>query len=111
MAGLLAFGAFLQAGGKLIVEGGNLAVAPSAFDAVQARGIPIVPDFVASGGAIATVSGIIQLGWSIEPRELLDEIERRVSAATERACRIARDEHITIREAGLRLVPAELRGR
>lgn len=94
---------------KLIVEGGNLAVAPSVFDAVRARGIHIVPDFVASGGAIATVSGIIQLGWSIEPRELLDEIERRVSAATERAARVAREEDITIRDAGLQLVPTELR--
>ena len=94
---------------KLIVEGGNLAVAPAAFAAVHARGIHIVPDFVASGGAIATVSGIIQLGWSIEPAELLGEIERRVSAATERAARAARDGNTTIREAGLQLLPPALR--
>jgi glutamate dehydrogenase (NAD(P)+) len=85
---------------KLIVEGGNFAVAPAAFPTLQARNIPIVPDFIASGGAIATVSGIIQLGWSIEPKELLGEIEKRVSAATERAARDARAKGITMREAG-----------
>jgi glutamate dehydrogenase (NAD(P)+) len=94
---------------KLIVEGGNFAVAPSAFATVQARGIPIVPDYIASGGAIATVSGIIQLGWSIDPPELLAQIERRVAEATERASIEARARGITIREAGMHLLPAHLR--
>ena len=75
--------------------------------ALQARRIPVVPDFIASGGAIATVSGIIQLGWSIEPSELLAEIERRVSNATERVARDARAKDITMREAGLLRVPEE----
>ncbi len=87
---------------RLIVEGGNLAVSPAAREPLQARGIAVVPDFIASGGAIATVSGIIQLGWSIEPSELLAEIERRVSTATERVTGIAQAERITLRDAALR---------
>ncbi len=93
---------------KMIVEGGNFAVAPSAFGALVERGIPVVPDFIASGGAIATVSGIIQLGWSIEPASLLGEIERRVSEATERAARDARANGITMRAAGLQMLPPHL---
>jgi len=93
---------------KMIVEGGNFAVAPSAFSELSARNIPVVPDFIASGGAIATVSGIIQLGWSIEPAVLLAEIEGRVSRATERAAREARSRGITMREAGLLQLPASL---
>jgi glutamate dehydrogenase (NAD(P)+) len=90
---------------KMIVEGGNFAVAPAAFPTLQARSIPIVPDFIASGGAIATVSGIIQLGWPIDPPALLGEIERRVNDATKRAAHEARASGITMREAGYRMLP------
>jgi glutamate dehydrogenase (NAD(P)+) len=94
---------------RLIVEGGNFAVAPAAFAALAARKIPVVPDFVASGGAIATVSGIIQLGWSSEPAALLGEIERRVSEATARTARTARECGMTMREAALLELPADVR--
>ena len=82
---------------KLIVEGGNFAVAPSAFKSLQNRSIPVVPDFVASGGAIATVGGIIQLGWNTDPKELLDEIRSRVAQATTLGCKLAKEKNSTIR--------------
>jgi glutamate dehydrogenase (NAD(P)+) len=94
---------------SMIVEGGNFAVAPDAFTALKERSIHVVPDFIASGGAIATVSGIIQLGWDIEPSKLLGEIEGRVSKATEEVALDARSKGITMREAGLLRLPEEMR--
>tara|TARA_R110002096_G_scaffold16898_1_gene57655 strand:- start:106267 stop:107394 length:1128 start_codon:yes stop_codon:yes gene_type:complete len=93
----------------MIVEGGNFSVAPEAFEALKARSIDVVPDFIASGGAICTVSGIIQLGWDIDPDKLLGEIEGRVSKATEEVGLEARSKGITMREAGLLRLPENMR--
>ena len=86
---------------KMIVEGGNFAVDPAAHAALQERGIVVVPDFIASGGGIAIVSGIIQLGWSDKPKDILDEIEKRVNTACKPAAEKARAENISMREAGM----------
>jgi glutamate dehydrogenase (NAD(P)+) len=94
---------------KMIVEGGNFAIAPSAYPGLAARGIQFVPDFVASGGAIATVGGIIQLGWNAEPEALLGEIEQRVSKATHTVASEARSRNISMRDAALLHVPADFR--
>jgi glutamate dehydrogenase (NAD(P)+) len=94
---------------KMIVEGGNWAIVPEAYRDLQARGISFVPDFIASGGAIATVSGIIQLGWDSEPEALLREIENRVSSVTREVAEEARRLNMTMRDAALLRVPAEIR--
>lgn len=67
---------------KLVVEGGNFAVDPKSHSLLEKEQISLVPDYVASGGAIAIVSGIIQLGWDIEPEILVSTIRNRVSEAT-----------------------------
>jgi glutamate dehydrogenase/leucine dehydrogenase len=70
---------------ELVVEGGNLAVTPAAERALFERNIRVVPDFVASAGAIALVVGVIRMGWSGEPDSVLERIGTRIARAT-RAC-------------------------
>ncbi len=56
---------------KLLVEAGNLTVTKEAEEALAARGIPVVPDFISNAGAIALVAGIIVAGWETDDAERL----------------------------------------
>jgi glutamate dehydrogenase (NAD(P)+) len=86
---------------KMVVQGGNLAVTPDAEPILDQRGIVSVPDFLASGGAIATVGGIILLDWDPEPMALLQRIESTIRRAVNRAAQEAGEHGIPLREAAL----------
>ncbi|MEQ8277178.1 MAG: Glu/Leu/Phe/Val dehydrogenase dimerization domain-containing protein [Deltaproteobacteria bacterium] len=94
---------------KMVVEGGNLAVTDAGAAVLAERGIPSVPDFIVNGGGIGIVSGVIQLGWKCDADYILEQIESRVAAATERTVHHAKQHGGTLREAAYALLPERLR--
>jgi glutamate dehydrogenase (NAD(P)+) len=66
---------------RLVVEAANGPVTDDAEAALEARGIAIVPDFVASAGSAAAF-GLLITGQASSPDEAVAESCRRIAAAT-----------------------------
>jgi glutamate dehydrogenase (NAD(P)+) len=91
----------------MVVQGGNLAVTHDAERVLERRGIPCIPDFLASAGGIAIVSGIIQLGWDgDDPEQILRRIEERTRQATRHTSRHAIEQQLSFREAAIQICSA-----
>jgi glutamate dehydrogenase (NAD(P)+) len=87
---------------KLVVEGGNLGVEPDAEQMLHSRGVPVVPDFLASGGAFAVAAGVIRLGWEVsDPDVLLARLKEHIGYLTEHSTRLALEQRLTCRQAAL----------
>lgn len=95
---------------KMIVQGGNLVVAPEAEGLLHKRGIISVPDVLVNGGGIGIVGGVIQLGWDIDPDTILREISERVNKWVRDASTKAKAENTSVRVAAMQLLPESMRG-
>ena len=85
---------------KIVIEGGNLAVAPDAELLLHQRGIPVVPDFLVNGGAIGIVSGIIQLGWDTSTADvLLSKLREHIAMALDHLDQNPSNRSLTLRHA------------
>jgi glutamate dehydrogenase (NAD(P)+) len=93
--------AALQA--KSVVEAGNIAVTAEANELLRGRGIPVVPDFIASGGAIALADGVLHGNMPhADAGALAEVLRRRVGGATAAAAVAARQANVSMRDAALR---------
>lgn len=85
-----------------IVEGGNLTVTPEAEAVLTGRKVPVVPDFLTNGGAIALVGGVILLGWDVsDPANVLELIRERVHTTVTDIAAAAQSKGVTMREIAL----------
>jgi glutamate dehydrogenase (NAD(P)+) len=66
---------------RLVVEAANGPVTDDAEAALEARGVAVVPDFVASAGSAAAF-GLLITGQVSNPEEAVAESCRRIAAAT-----------------------------
>lgn len=87
---------------KIVVEGGNIAVTRRASMLLHGRGIPVVPDFIASGGAIALACGVLHLGFvHDDPSRLAAQVSDHIARATERAFDASERTRAPLRDAVL----------
>ncbi len=87
---------------KLVVEGGNIAVTEAASLMLHGRNVLVVPDFLASGGAISVVVGVICMGWDVsDTTQFMKKVGDHIGDAVDRAVTRARAGNITVRQAAL----------
>jgi glutamate dehydrogenase (NAD(P)+) len=71
---------------RLVVEAANIAVTPSASVALHRRGIPVIPDAIASGGAVAIAVKVPRGEWvHDDPKVLVEQLTTHLAEATTRA--------------------------
>ena len=85
---------------RLVVEGGNIAVTERGAQALLERRIHVVPDFVASAGAVVSASKLI---WGElphdDPERLLSELGSSMAGVVQRAFASALENGTSIRDA------------
>jgi glutamate dehydrogenase (NAD(P)+) len=88
----------------LVIEAANLALTPTAVDALHARGVRVVPDVVANSSSAAMVAHQIAAGNRHDPVQLWKEIESNIKRNTEAVLRLSGELRITSKAAFRRAV-------
>jgi glutamate dehydrogenase/leucine dehydrogenase len=91
---------------RLILEGANIPITPEAEAALHARGVVVVPDFIANAGGVICAS--VEYHGGTE-RQALDVIRERVAANTRSVLESSRRSGAPPREAALELALARVR--
>lgn len=87
---------------SFLVEGGNIAITTEASQRLHEREVLVVPDYIASGGAVAMGVGVVRAGFPSDDGEaLIGHITDLIADATERGYRASRDRGIPMRLAAL----------
>ncbi|MCC7272702.1 MAG: Glu/Leu/Phe/Val dehydrogenase, partial [Alphaproteobacteria bacterium] len=92
---------------RLVVEGANIPATPDAEAALHARGILVVPDFIANAGGVITAA--VELHGGNE-RTALETVADLVRTNTASVIDNARRDGVTLRAAALRLAEDRVRG-
>jgi len=87
---------------KLIVEGANHPLTPGADDALERRGVPVVPDILANAGGVVVsyfewVQNLQQLSW--EEAEVNERLARILTGARRETRDRARAAGVSLRTA------------
>jgi glutamate dehydrogenase (NAD(P)+) len=88
---------------KAIVPGANLAITQEAEKVLYNRGIIAIPDFVAGSGGSLSMDGLFGPETHPSPQEVLDLAGKRMRGIVKKILELSRQDHITPREAALRL--------
>jgi glutamate dehydrogenase/leucine dehydrogenase len=97
----------------LIVEAGNLSVAPEAEAILYKKGILVLPDFVANAGGV--ISSYVEWKNSLKPTpkiiidEMFDLVKQTIEYNTRVVLETAQNDGVTPREAALTLAKKKLR--
>ncbi|WGX95794.1 Glu/Leu/Phe/Val dehydrogenase [Nocardioides sp. L-11A] len=70
---------------RLVVEGANLPTTPAAKEVLHARGIPVVPDFIANAGGIVAAAYSMDARLSpftVDPERVFEMITQKLRANT-----------------------------
>lgn len=91
---------------RLVVEGANAPTTPEADDILAGRNIPVMPDILANASGVTVgyfewVQGLIRLLWTED--EVLNRLNAQVAKVCERVFLSEKMNHITLREAAMRL--------
>ncbi|GAB4355785.1 MAG: Glu/Leu/Phe/Val dehydrogenase [Kiloniellaceae bacterium] len=81
---------------KLVVEGANIPVTAEAEAALQARGVLVIPDFIANAGGV--ICGAVEYAGGGQ-RQAFDTIEEQIRANTRAVLEASRAEKVPPREA------------
>ena len=87
---------------SVVVEAANAPTLPAADEALEKRGIVVVPDVLANCGGVVVsyfewVQNLQQLRWS-EP-QVLAELEQKLQSAFSRIWALSQDKHVSLRTA------------
>ena len=104
---------------QLVVEAANAPTTPAADDALRDRGVTVVPDILANTGGVTVsyfewVQNIQQFRWELD--QVNEELEKRMTRATDQVFTRAEDGGISLRDAAFDIAvervahAAELRG-
>src|SRR5487761_1092427 len=105
---------------KVIVEGANLPTSPAAQEVLRARGVTLVPDFIANAGAVVGAGVAMDQRYSAfrpDPKEILALISGKLRDNTRTVVTRAREAGLTTHTAALKiaqervLTAMELKGR
>ena len=86
---------------SVVVEGSNFGPTPEARARLHERGIPVIPDVVASSSSAAMVTRQMAAGSSLSQEELWAAIETSIDQATRSTLRLAGDRGLEPRDAYL----------
>jgi glutamate dehydrogenase (NAD(P)+) len=91
---------------RIIAEGANAAITPDADPVLDAAGIRVIPDILASAGGVVVsyfewVQDLQALFW--EEPEVMRRLEKVMRRAYEHVCRTAAEHGITLRDAAYRV--------
>jgi len=89
---------------RLVVEGANMPTTEEAERKLVARGVRIVPDFIANSGGIGLFGALLFHGLPPEPATILAFLDQTISGSVHRIFDIAEQEKISLRQAAHRLV-------
>lgn len=89
---------------RLIVEGANIPTTAGAESQLFARGVVVIPDFVANAGAVGLATAVIT--GRVEPNvsACLAYISNRLRSTTARVLGLSQREQISPREAAVKIV-------
>lgn len=93
---------------KLLVEAANLPVTESAETLLAARGIPVIPDFVANSATNAWWWWCFFGDIDGSPQQSFAQARSRMRTLTRAALDLAQRQNITVRNAGLSIAAANL---
>lgn len=71
-----------QVNTRLLVEAANIPCTEDAERSLAARGIPVVPDFIANAGAACGFGLLLTGQVDLDPAQIYDEVARRIRRAT-----------------------------
>ncbi len=91
---------------RAVVCGANLAVTPEAEKILDQRGILLVPDMVAGCGGSLSMQGLFGPRHPPTVQEVLEHVEKRMTAIVGRLLRYGQAEKIPPRQAALRICAA-----
>jgi len=92
---------------KLIVEAANIPIAPKIEEEIEAKGIKIVPDFVANAGGV--ISSWVEYKFGSKVDLMFKEVEKRICKNTRLVLEESERKKITSREAALRIAMERVR--
>ena len=105
-ADLIHFGDLDRLKFKLIVEGSNIPMSYGVEEMCKARGIAIVPDFVANAGGV--ISSYVEYS-AMDPQEVFELIEEKISRNTHLIMEEAKGKNVMPRECALEIAKSRLR--
>ena len=88
----------------LLVEGANMPTTEEAERSLAARGVKVVPDFIANSGGIGLFGALLFHRLPPEPETILEFLDRTISQSVNRIFDIAEQAKILLREAAYQLV-------
>lgn len=97
---------------RLVVESANLPTTADARSVLFARGITVVPDFIANAGGIVAAAHSIGARYSpftIEPDTVLAMLSRKMRANATSVVRESKAQHLPAHEAALTLAQQRVR--
>ena len=87
---------------RFVVEGANGPTTPEADEALKARGIFVIPDFLAgAGGVTCSYFELVQSNMNCcwEKNEVVDRLERKMASAFHSVYELARKDRLFLRDA------------
>jgi len=96
---------------RLVVEGANLPTSPAAREVLHARGVVVVPDFIANAGGIVAAAHSTDARLSpfvVEPARVFTMISQRLRDNTRHTLSDAQERGVTPRQAALDLAQSRV---
>lgn len=97
---------------RLIVEGANLPTTAAAREVLSARGVTLVPDFIANAGGIVAAAHSMDARYSpftVDPAAVFPMISSKIRANVASVLEEARRGHVTSHEAARQLAQERIR--
>ncbi len=97
---------------RLVVEGANMPTTPAALEILHARGVTVVPDFIANAGGVIAAAHSMDARYSpftVDPGDVFAMISTKMRQNTLTVVTEARDRHLTTHAAAQRLSQERVR--
>jgi glutamate dehydrogenase (NAD(P)+) len=91
---------------RLVVEGANMPTTPAALEILHARGVTVVPDFIANAGGVIAAAHSMDARYSpftVDPEHVFAMISTKMRQNTLTIVNEARNRHLTTHAAAQRL--------
>lgn len=99
-------------GAKLIVEGANMPTTPAALEILHARGVAVVPDFIANAGGVIAAAHSMDARYSpfaVDPGEVFSMISNKMRENTRAVLEEARTRNLTPHSAAQKIAQERVR--
>ena len=97
---------------RLVVEGANMPTTPAALEILHARGVTVVPDFIANAGGVIAAAHSMDARYSpftVDPEDVFAMISTKMRQNTITVVTEARNRHLTTHAAAQRLSQERVR--